>query len=298
MSHVLYGVSVGPGDPELMTLKACRIIRECGTVAFPGKAAETEKAGGSLTRPGEPSESADPIFSDTMSAGTKHDTESGRENRPLPYTNPHAADQLVCMKKGDFGTALAIAASAVPEIREKKLLALDFPMTKDPDRLRQAHIKAARRLEEVLDHGEDVVFLTLGDVTIYSTFSYVQRIVESDGYQVRLISGVTSFCAAAARLGRPLVLGNEALHICPADKVLQPEEQVRQKCDVYVLMKAGRNLKALKEALERNGMDGQMIENCGMPDEKVSDDLSQIPDKAGYFSIVIAGGGEKNDAPV
>ena len=24
---ILYGVSVGPGDPELMTLKACRVIR-------------------------------------------------------------------------------------------------------------------------------------------------------------------------------------------------------------------------------------------------------------------------------
>ncbi len=28
MNAVLYGVGVGPGDPELMTLKACRLIRE------------------------------------------------------------------------------------------------------------------------------------------------------------------------------------------------------------------------------------------------------------------------------
>ncbi len=31
----LYGVGVGPGDPELMTLKAVRVIEECDIVAIP-----------------------------------------------------------------------------------------------------------------------------------------------------------------------------------------------------------------------------------------------------------------------
>ena len=32
---VFYGVSVGPGDPELLTLKAQRILRECDLIAAP-----------------------------------------------------------------------------------------------------------------------------------------------------------------------------------------------------------------------------------------------------------------------
>ena len=32
---VLYGVSVGPGDPELLTLKAVRVIREADVIAVP-----------------------------------------------------------------------------------------------------------------------------------------------------------------------------------------------------------------------------------------------------------------------
>ena len=35
MSGKLYGIGVGPGDPELLTLKAHRILRECPVVAYP-----------------------------------------------------------------------------------------------------------------------------------------------------------------------------------------------------------------------------------------------------------------------
>lgn len=35
MSGTLYGIGVGPGDPELMTLKAHRILREAYVVAYP-----------------------------------------------------------------------------------------------------------------------------------------------------------------------------------------------------------------------------------------------------------------------
>ncbi|HVI40204.1 MAG TPA: precorrin-2 C(20)-methyltransferase [Anaerovoracaceae bacterium] len=40
----LYGLGVGPGDPELMTLKAVRLIRECHAVAIPASGKETNVA--------------------------------------------------------------------------------------------------------------------------------------------------------------------------------------------------------------------------------------------------------------
>ena len=36
MKGTLYGVGVGPGDPELMTVKAIRMIRENSIIAVPG----------------------------------------------------------------------------------------------------------------------------------------------------------------------------------------------------------------------------------------------------------------------
>lgn len=37
MAGKLYGIGVGPGDPELLTLKAVRLIKECDIIAVPGK---------------------------------------------------------------------------------------------------------------------------------------------------------------------------------------------------------------------------------------------------------------------
>lgn len=34
MTGIFYGVGVGPGDPELLTIKAIRIMKECGTLAI------------------------------------------------------------------------------------------------------------------------------------------------------------------------------------------------------------------------------------------------------------------------
>ncbi|MGL5433850.1 MAG: precorrin-2 C(20)-methyltransferase [Lachnospiraceae bacterium] len=37
MTGTLYGIGVGPGDPELLTLKAVRIIRSCDVILVPGE---------------------------------------------------------------------------------------------------------------------------------------------------------------------------------------------------------------------------------------------------------------------
>ena len=40
MSGCLYSVGVGPGDPELMTLKAVKIIRNCQVLVLPAESKE------------------------------------------------------------------------------------------------------------------------------------------------------------------------------------------------------------------------------------------------------------------
>lgn len=118
-------------------------------------------------------------------------------------------------------TRLAELVSA--ELEEKELLPIYMPMTHDAKELEENHAKGAKALEACLDQGKNVVFLTLGDPCVYSTFSYLQHRVEADGYHTELVSGITSFCAAAARLNISLSEWNEQLHIVPAVHRLDSE---------------------------------------------------------------------------
>ena len=221
---IAYGVGVGPGDPELMTLKAVRLIRENDVMALPGK---------------DPRETV----------------------------------------------AYRIAAAAVPEIAQKELVPVWMPMIKDRALIDQEHRKAAKLIEGYLDQGKNVVYLTLGDSTVYCTFSYIQHFLEADGYETCLVSGIPSFCAAAARLNVPLCEWDEPLHVLPA--VHKTDADLSAPGN-YVLMKSASQMKAVKDTLRASGHRVMMVENCGMENERLYRDVEEIPDDAGYFSLIIA----------
>lgn len=172
---IFYGIGVGPGDPELMTLKAVRKIRKCEIIVLPISDRE-------LTEP--------------MLL-----VQNGKENKVLRYL--------------EGCTAYQIAVQAVPEIEKKQILFLPMPMIKDKEKLRKIHARGAEVIEQLLEKGWNLAFLTLGDPTVYSTCMYIEQMIEQDGYQVETVSGIPSFCAAAARLNQPLGEQEEQIHILP-----------------------------------------------------------------------------------
>ena len=109
MNGKLYGIGTGPGDPELMTIKAARIIDSCEVIAAP-------------------------------------------------------------RTSGKNTAALNIAAQ-VCDMSRKEIIYMDFSMGgADADEL---HRKAADMICKALSEGKNAAFLTIGDITVYSTFSYV-----------------------------------------------------------------------------------------------------------------------------
>ena len=131
MAGKLYGVGVGPGDPELLTLKALRLVKEAEVIALPGQVPE-----------------------DTV--------------------------------------AFKIVEGAYPELGKKELLAVPFPMSKDPEVLKSYHDAGAQKVKEVLDQGKNVVFLTLGDPTVYSTYLYVHHRLVAQGYETEIVCSVVN----------------------------------------------------------------------------------------------------------
>ena len=158
-------------------------------------------------------------------------------------------------------------------------------MTHNQEELKANHEKGARTVEAYLKQGKNVIFLTLGDPSIYSTFTYIQQVVEQDGYRTAMVSGITSFCAAAARVNIPLVKWNEQLHVVPAVHSLKHDLSASGN---YVLMKSGRKMKQVKEKLAAESRSVVTVENCGTADEKIYRGVEEIPDDAGYYSLIIA----------
>lgn len=218
---VFYGVSVGPGDPELLTVKACRVLKACPVIAAP-------------------------------------QSQSG--------------EQL----------ALSIAGQAV-DLDGKALLSLPFTMSRDPEVLAAAWEKNADLVAAYLDRGADVAMVVLGDVSTYSTYCYVMERLKQRGYSTRMIPGVTSFAAIAARLGESLVEGREALHVLPAS---HPDK---------ILMKSGQELPQVLAVLQEKGLldRAQLVANCGLPGELVCRDLRELDQAVGYYATIIV----KEEAP-
>lgn len=214
---ILYGVGVGPGDPELLTIKAVRIITQSDIIAAPD-------------------------------------------------------GQTACNIAKAYLEGKEIQLFSLPMLRDKKLLA-------------QKHEEAADRICNWLNQGKTVAFLTLGDPTVYSTYMYIHKRVQARGYQTELISGVPSFCAAAARLNDSLCEGAQPLVIIPAS--YEDIDDCFSFPGNKVFMKAGKSLQALCDKLQAYGNTVQMVENCGMEKERIYRSLDEIDRNAGYFSTVI-----------
>lgn len=185
-------------------------------------------------------------------------------------------------------TAYKIVKGIYPEIDSKEFLFLDFPMTKDESLLQDAHKIAAEKICLKLKENRNVAFITLGDVTVYSTFSYVKAFVEEKQFNVILINGIASFCAVAARLGISLSEQEEEIHIIPGNYDLKETFNLD---GTLIYMKSGKKLCQLKEFLLQKktscDFDFYAASNCGMEDEKLYRDIDQLPDDASYFTIVI-----------
>lgn len=241
MDGILYGIGTGPGDPELLTLKAVRTVRACSVIAIPVSDGEY----------------------------AKEDSQPKEE---------------ILKKYRQKCVAYQIALEEIPEMEAKEKIYLPMPMVKEQAALDKAHEKSALLVEEHLKKGQDVAFLTLGDPSVYSTYLYVKKLIEARGFQSLMISGIPSFCAAAARLGMGLSENMEELHILPAS--YQIEEGLTLQ-GTKILMKAGKKMPEVKAKIRKSGGQALMVTNCGMSGEQVYRGVDEMPDDAGYYSLII-----------
>ena len=235
MAHpLLVGVGVGPGDPELITVKAVRLLSAADAVLVPA----TEESG----------------------------------------DGPGRAEQIVTVN--------------CPEAR---ILRIPFTMTckRGISEQRKASWRAAAdaAVGAFRDGAEVVVFATVGDPSVYSTFSYLAaHIVELlPEVEIQVVPGVTAMQALAAESRTPLVEGTETLALEPATAGLEKLSALLDADDTVVAYKGGRRLPEVAATIRGKGRDAVLGINLGLEGQELHR-LSDLDDdrSAPYFSAVLA----------
>ena len=154
----LTGIGVGPGDPDLLTVKAVKAIQNADTIMCPASA----------------------------------------EDRP--------------------SIALSVVDSLIDKSKNQEIVKLIFPMTKDKDVL-ESHWKVNSKImaEKVLS-GKNVVYLTVGDPYLYSTWIYMHREISKNHPEMKItvIPGIVSMFTFASKVGISIAEGAEKVAIIPS----------------------------------------------------------------------------------
>jgi precorrin-2/cobalt-factor-2 C20-methyltransferase len=226
----LYGISVGPGDRELITLKGLRILKQVPVVAFP----------------------------------------AGVGGKP--------------------GMAQLIVDEWLRSDRVQ--LALTFPYVRDEVILTQAWQTAAEQVWHYLRLGQDVAFVCEGDVSFYSTFTYLAEMLQQLHPEcvVQTIPGVCSPMAAASALSIPLTVRSDRLAVIPALYNVRELETILDWAEVVVLMKVSSVYPEVWKVLHRRQLlnHAYVVERATLPEQVIYEDLRDRPSlELPYFSLMI-----------
>ncbi|WP_442806386.1 precorrin-2 C(20)-methyltransferase [Streptomyces sp. NBC_01317] len=150
------------------------------------------------------------------------------------------------------------------------------------------YAESAARLAVHLDAGRTVAVLAEGDPLFYGSYMHMHKRL-AHRYPTEVVPGVTSVSAAAARLGTPLVEGEEVLTILPGTL---PEEELTARlasADSAVVMKLGRTYPTVRRAIERSGRlaDARYVERATMAGERTGALADIDPDSVPYFSVAV-----------
>jgi precorrin-2/cobalt-factor-2 C20-methyltransferase len=225
----LTGVGMGPGDPELVTVKAVRVLQEAALVVVP------------------------------------------------------------VMSDDEQGRAEATVRAHVTHDRVRRLVfALDDRGGATPARVK-AWDDAADTVAEALRDSGSVVFATIGDPNVYSTFTYLADAVRErlPEVEVATVPGITAMQDLAARSGTVLCEGTESLALLPLTAGLEAFEEALAHFDTVVAYKGGRHMTKVREVLAKHGRVDTAVYGAalGLPGEQVG---SLPTEAAPYLSTVIA----------
>jgi precorrin-2/cobalt-factor-2 C20-methyltransferase len=237
MTMKLSCVGCGPGDPELLTIKAVGLIKN-----------------------------AEVVFAPTS-------------------------------KEGKPSIALSIVKKYINS--SAKMVNLIFPMLKEKEVLKNYWKENAEKIANEVRAGKRVIYLTVGDPSIYSTWIYIYKELRRNhkDIEIDIVPGITSIFAFAAEAKIALVEGDETLAIVPACYDMDRVRRTSNVCDTVIFLKDGKYFDDVIDMLSDVGFVEDSIvaiaQDVAIEGEIMK--MSRLADLRGrrgstekYFSIMVA----------
>jgi precorrin-2/cobalt-factor-2 C20-methyltransferase len=237
----LVGVGVGPGDPDLVTVKAVRVLNEADLVLVPvlaeGPLADGPLTGGALA--------------DGALTGGSPGTDGG----------------------GGPGRAEATVRA---HLRHDRIQRVAFALNEREDQGRRvaAWDAAADAAAAAFRAGAALIaFATIGDPNVYSTFTYLASGVRERvaGLTTATVPGITAMQDLAARSGTVLCEGRESLALLPLTAGVPAFRAALARFDTVVGYKSGRHLPEVLAAVREAGRLDDAVHGAslGLPGEDI-----------------------------
>ncbi len=197
----LIGIGVGPGDPELLTVKAVKAIQDADIIMCP----------------------------------------ASKEDRP--------------------SIALSVVDSLIDKSKNQEIVKLIFPMTKDKDVLEETWKRNAKIMAETVQSGKNVVYLTVGDPFLYSTWIYMHKDLTEKypDMNISVIPGIVSMFTFASKVGVSIAEGAEKVAIIPSCYDLSSVKEIAKNSESMIFLKDGRYFDQVIDVLKESGFPDNSI---------------------------------------
>ena len=233
----LIGIGVGPGDVELLTVKAAKAIQNADIIMCPASS----------------------------------------KDRP--------------------SIALSVVSPIIDKSLNQKIVKLIFPMTKDKDVLEDTWKRNAKIMAETVLTGKNVVYLTVGDPYLYSTWIYMHKDLKENypDIDISVIPGIVSIFTFASKVGVSIAEGAEKVAIIPSCYDLSSVKEIAKHSESMIFLKDGRYFDKVIEVLKESGFPDNSIfaigQDLGTENEIVRKmTLGEVNDSSlttKYFSILV-----------
>ncbi|MBL4560987.1 MAG: precorrin-2 C(20)-methyltransferase [Labilibaculum sp.] len=238
MSGKVFGVALGPGDPELITVKALNCLKKSEKIYYPA----------------------------TQSLKGNQDSFS-----------------LVILKQLD--------------VEENKFVPIMVPMSKDRSHAVKAYANLFIKVQKDVEEGKQVSVVSEGDISFFSTFSYLLEDFRKNSIDFEMIPGVPAFVLGGSAGKLPLATQNDKLLIAPD---LENEEELQNLLNqnqTVVLMKISKVRDWIKEFIQNHDLKFFYGEYLGTQKQFTCTDIESLNERQiPYFAILIFYGNNKPDS--